>query len=210
METFLSKPQPAVQIQSQWDKLLTEWQGRVLKYIPQCVTSIPAHFHSGLTLNSRNKGLKRFLNGFPKPGVRYVIWLKEMKHIPKGPDCITLYLEHTYTKETFWLSAYRQSFCQACYEITLRPNKKPIWNQTYGVLSDGNFLNATRKIIPCKWSRWKNKTKQPRTKQNKKTKHKTKPKNPQTEPALWKSAIKCPAGQTIWETSKHQLSREDA
>lgn len=153
METFLSKPQPAVQIQSQWDKLLTEWQGRVLKYIPQCVTSIPAHFHSGLALNSRNKGLKRFLNGFPKPGVRYVIWLKEMKHIPKGPDCITLYLEHTYTKETFWLSAYRQSFCQACYKITLRPNKKPIWNQTYGVLSDGNFLNATRKIIPCRWSR---------------------------------------------------------
>ena len=96
-ETFLSKPQPAVQIQSQRDKLLTEWQGRVLKYIPQRVTSIPAHFHSGLTLNSRNKGLKRFLDGFPKPGVCYVIRLKEMKHIPKGPDCVTLYLEYTYT-----------------------------------------------------------------------------------------------------------------
>jgi len=81
-----------VQTQSQWDELLTERQGRVLKHIPQRVTSIPAHFHRGLALNSRNEGLKRFLDGFPKPGVCYMTWLKEMKHIPKGPDCVTLYL----------------------------------------------------------------------------------------------------------------------
>lgn len=112
-----------MQIQSQRDKLLTEWQGRVLKHIPQGVASIPAHFHSGLTLNSGDEGLERFLDGFPEPGVRYVIRLKEMKHIPKGPDCVALYLEHTYTKKNpkpLWLSAYRQSSCQACCEITLR------------------------------------------------------------------------------------------
>lgn len=140
-----------MQIHSQWDKLLTEWQGRVLKDIPQRVTSIPAHFHSGLTLNSRNKGLKRCLDGFPKPGVCYVIRLKEMKDIPKGPDCITLHLEHTYKKNP-------NSGFQLIAKLLSRsePNKEPIWNQT-GVLWDSNFLSATRKIVLCKWSPWKKK-----------------------------------------------------
>jgi len=32
----------------------------------------------------------------------------------------------------------------------------------------------------------------------------------QKSPALWKSTVKYPAGQTIWETSKQQPSRKDA
>lgn len=43
-----------------------------------------------------------------------MIWLKEMKQIPKGPDCIALYLKEKKKKKkvpttAFWLLVYGQS-----------------------------------------------------------------------------------------------------
>lgn len=63
-----------------------------------------------------------------------------MKQIPKGPDCIALYLKGKKKKKkaptkVFWLLAYGQSLCPACYMIMHRVNKEPIWNQA-GVFSD--------------------------------------------------------------------------